>query len=73
MVTRLQALKSIGEVSAWLYAVKLFSWRQFQNHRQVGALAGLTATPRESSDLSLELGISKAGNARIRAIAIELA
>ena len=73
MVTQLQALKGVGEVSAWLYAVEFFSWRDFRNRRQVGALAGLTATPRESGDVSRELGISKAGNMRIRALAIELA
>ena len=73
MVAQLQALKGVGEVSAWRYAVEFFSWRQFRNRRQIGALAGLTATPRESGDVSRELGISKAGNARIRALAIELA
>ena len=73
MVTQLQQLRGVGEVSAWLYATEFFSWRQFRNRRQVGALAGLTATPRESGDVSRELGISKAGNALIRALAIELA
>jgi transposase len=73
MVLRLLALKGISEVSAWLYTTEFFSWRQFRNRRQVGGLAGLTATTRESGDTTREQGISKAGNARIRALAIELA
>ncbi|MGZ8492783.1 MAG: IS110 family RNA-guided transposase [Gemmatirosa sp.] len=73
MVEQLLALKGIGEVSAWLYATEFFSWRQFRNRRQVGSLAGLTATPRASGDTHQELGISKVGSARIRALAIELA
>jgi transposase len=73
MVARLQALKGVGEVGAWLYATEFFSWRAFRNRRQVGALAGLTATPRDSGATHQELGISKAGNAIIRALAIELA
>jgi transposase len=73
MVQRLFALRGIGEVSAWLYTTEFFSWRQFRNRRQVGGLAGLAATPRESGDTHEELGISKAGNAMIRALAIELA
>ena len=73
MVTRLLALRGIGEVSAWLYTTEFFAWRRFRNRRQVGGLAGLAATPRESGDTRQELGISKAGNALIRALAIELA
>jgi transposase len=73
MVARLRALRGIGDVSAWLYTTEFFSWRQFRNRRQVGGLAGLAATPRDSGDTHQELGISKAGNARVRGLAIELA
>jgi len=72
-VHQLLALRGIGEVSAWLYATEFFSWRAFRNRRQVGALAGLTSTTRSSGDVEREQGISKAGNARIRALAVELA
>jgi transposase len=44
-----------------------------RNRRQVGALTGLTGTPYRSGTLVHEQGISRAGNAQIRAIAIELA
>ena len=73
MARRLLALRGIGEVGAWLCTTEFFGWRQFRNRRQVGGLAGLTATPRESGDTHQELGISKAGNVRIRGLAIELA
>jgi transposase len=73
MIERLQSLRGVGEVSAWLYATEFFSWRAFRNRREVGALAGLTGTTRASGDTTREQGISKAGSARIRALAIELA
>jgi transposase len=72
-VEQLRALRGIGEVSAWLYATEFFGWRAFRNRRQVAGLAGLTPTMRASGDREQEQGISKAGNARIRALAIELA
>jgi transposase len=72
-VRRLLRLKGIGVNSAWLYVMEFFSWRQFRNRREVGALAGLTPTPYQSGESSHEQGISKAGNKHIRAIGIELA
>jgi len=72
-VEQLRALRGVGEVSAWLYATEFFSWRAFRNRRQVAGLAGLTPTMRSSGDVEREQGISKAGNARIRALAVELA
>ena len=73
IVTQLTALRGIGEISAWLYATEFFSWRAFRNRREVAALAGLAPTTRASGDAAREHGISKAGNVRVRALAIELA
>lgn len=70
---QLLAVRGIGEVSAWLYAAEFFAWRRFHNRREVGALAGLCSTGRRSGDVAREHGISKAGNPRVRALAIELA
>jgi transposase len=72
-VRQLLALRAIGRESAWLYVMEFFSWRQFANRREVGALAGLTPTPYQSGDQQHEQGIAKAGNRRIRAMAIEIA
>lgn len=73
MVDQLLALRGIGEVSAWLYTTEFFGWRAFRNRRQVAGAAGLTPTTQASGDTEHEQGISKAGNAMIRALAIELA
>lgn len=73
-VLRLQELKGIGENSGWLFVVEFFGWRQFRNRREVASLAGLTPMPYQSGDtVNIEQGISKAGNRRIRAMAIEIA
>jgi transposase len=72
-VRNLVRLKGVGITSAWLYTMELFAWREIRNRRELGALAGLTPTPHQSGDDSRELGISKAGNNHVRAIAIELA
>jgi len=73
LVRRLLRLRGIGVNSAWLYVMEFFGWRQFQNRREVGGLAGLTPTPYQSGELSREQGIGKAGNRYIRAMAIEIA
>jgi transposase len=72
-VERLVALRGIGEASAWLLVMELFGWRTFNNRREVGALLGLTATPYQSGESTHEQGISKAGNRRVRALAVQLA
>ena len=72
-VRQLLALQGIGMNSAWLYVMEFFAWREFRNRREVGALAGLTPTPYQSGDSHREQGIAKAGNRRIRAMAIEIA
>jgi transposase len=73
-VRRLQELKGIGENSAWLFVVEFFGWRQFRNRREVASLAGLTPMPYQSGDtVNVEQGISKAGNRRVRTMAIEIA
>ena len=72
-VRQLLRLKAIGMNSAWVYVMEFFAWRNFRNRREVGSLAGLTPTPYRSGESAHEQGISKAGNRRIRAMAIEIA
>jgi transposase len=72
-VRKLLRLKGIGMNSAWVYVMEFFSWRGFHNRREVGSLAGLTPTPYQSGESAKEQGISKAGNRRIRSMAIEIA
>jgi transposase len=72
-VRQMKRLHGIGINSSWLFVMEFFGWREFENRRQVGSLAGLTPTPHESGAMSRELGIDKAGNPRIRSMAIEIA
>jgi transposase len=72
-VVKLASLYGIGSVSSWTFVMEFFGWRQFQNRKEVGALAGLTPTPYDSGKSSREQGISKAGNQRIRGLAVEIA
>jgi transposase len=72
-VRQLFMLRGIGVNSAWLYVMEFFAWRDLQTPKQVGALAGLTPTPYQSGQSRRELGIAKAGNRHIRAMAIEIA
>ena len=72
-VAKLALLYGVGSVSSWTFVMEFFGWRQFQNRREVGALAGLTPTPYDSGKSLREQGISKAGNQHIRALAVEIA
>jgi transposase len=69
----LLGLRAIGVNSAWLFVKEFFVWRQIRNSRQLGSLAGLTPTPYQSGGSSHEQGISKAGNRRLRTMAVEIA
>jgi transposase len=73
-VRQLLLLRAIGMNGAWLFVMEFFAWRQFRNRRQVGGLSGLSPTPyRSGDDLKREQGIDKAGNPRVRTMAIEIA
>jgi transposase len=72
-VRALFALKGIGLGAAWTWGLEFFSWRNFRNGKQVGALSGLAPTPYQSGDSNHELGISRAGNRWVRGLAIEIA
>ena len=72
-VRRLMLLRGIGPVFGWTLTMEFYGWREFRNKKQVGALAGLVGTPFNSGTMEHEQGISKMGNPRVRALAIELA
>ena len=73
LVRRLLELRGIGGQTAWLFVTELFAWRQFRNRREVGGITGMVGTPYSSGLLKHEQGISKAGNKRVRAMAIQIA
>ncbi len=71
-VKQLTLLRGIGNRSSWILIHEVFGWRHFHNRKQVGAFPGLVPTPFSSGTLSREQGISKAGNARIRWLMVEI-
>lgn len=72
-VTRLQALRGIGDAGATTLGVEVFAWRTFRNRREVGGFLGLTPTPYASGTLRHEQGISKVGPPALRALLVQLA
>lgn len=71
MVARLTTLRGIGEIGARLLVHEAF-YRRFTNRREVGGYFGLDGTPYNSGQAARDQGISKAGNPRGRAMAVEL-
>jgi transposase len=68
---KLARLRGIGPVFSWNLVFE-FLWRHFDNVKQVGAAAGLTPSAYQSGELRHDLGISKAGNRKIRTLMVEL-
>jgi transposase len=69
---KLARVKGVGTQTGWRLAHE-FLWRSFRNRREVGAASGLVGCPYDSGESRVEQGISKAGNARVRATMTELA
>ena len=67
----LRTLRGIGpEFTMVLWSEGLF--RHFANRRQLASYAGLAPTPWQSGAVAREQGVSKAGNARLRTMMIQL-
>jgi len=73
MIEQLMALVAVGHHTAWILVQEIFGWRVYANHRQLSASVGLCPTPYNSGQTNREQGISKAGNAKVRALLIQLA
>lgn len=70
---QLQRLRGLGTVGPWVLVGELFGWRTFKNRRELAGSVGLGSSPYRSGDLEHDRGISKAGNARVRTLMVELA
>jgi transposase len=70
---RLVQLKGVAVTSASVLLDEGLVWRAFRNRRQIGGLLGFAPTPYDSGESTREQGISRAGNARLQAISIQLA
>ena len=73
MVALLASVRGVGMTSAWPLVMELFGWRDFKNRREVCGAVGLGGTPYSSGKTDRDQGISKAGNARVRRLMVELA
>lgn len=72
-VRQLVHLKGVATTSACVLLEEGLVWRAFQNRRQIGGLLGFAPTPYDSGESAREQGISRAGNARLQAVSIQLA
>ena len=72
-IEQLMTLVGIGMNSSWKFVMEFFGWREFKNGKQIGQLSGLAPTPYDSGAGQREQGISKAGNVRVRTLAVEMA
>jgi transposase len=70
---RLTQLRAIGPTSGLLFSAELLGTRTFRNPRALGALSGLVPVPYRSDQRVQDQGISKAGRAELRRVAIQVA
>ena len=66
-------MRGVAETSAAVFSAELFGTRTFANGRQLGALTGLVPVPYRSDQRVQDQGISKAGRAELRRVAIQIA
>jgi transposase len=69
----LRRLGAIAQESSFVFATELLGWRTFANRRELAGAVGITGTPFQSGACEQEQGISKAGNARMRTMLVEIA
>jgi transposase len=72
MIASLGRLACVGEETAAVLAREMLC-RDFHDRRSLAAFTGLTPSPYSSGRLDHDQGISKAGNAIVRARLIQLA
>jgi transposase len=70
---RLVQLKGVATTSAAVLLAEGLEWRAFRNRREIGGLLGFAPAHYNSGATTHDQGISRAGNARLQAIRIELA
>jgi transposase len=72
-VRQLVQLKGVATTSASVLLEEGLVWRAFRNRRQIGGILGFAPTPYDSGESTREQGMSRAGNARLQAVSIQLA
>jgi transposase len=72
-VHTLQQVRAIGPCGAWVLATEIFGWRGIRNGRELGALVGLSPALYQSGATQRDRGITRAGNAHVRRMMVQLA
>lgn len=70
---RLARLKGVGVTGTTVLLEEGLVWREFRNRRQIGGLLGFAPVHFQSGDMARDQGISRAGNARLQSVTIQLA
>jgi len=70
---RLVRLKGVATTSAAVLLEEGLVWREFRNRREVGGVVGFAPVKYDSGERSRDQGISRAGNARLQSVSIQLA
>ena len=66
-------VRAIGAGGAWVLATEIFGWRAIRNGRELGALVGLAPALYQSGATQRDRGITRAGNAHVRRMMVQLA
>jgi transposase len=72
-LAQLQTMRAIGPIGASGLATEIFGWRRIRNGRELGALVGLVPAPYQSGETDYDQGITRAGNAHVRRVIVQLA
>lgn len=72
-VRRATMFRGVGVTTAWGLVVEMFGWRKFANRRELSAYVGIDGKRHDSGDTDKDQGITRKGNGRVRALAIQLA
>jgi transposase len=70
---RLVQVKGVAETSASVLLDEGLLWREFRNRRELGGLLGFAPAHYNSGTAERDQGISRAGNAHLQAVSIQLA
>jgi transposase len=72
-LAQLLTVRAIGPIGASVLATEIFGWRRIRNGRELGALVGLVPAPYQSGERDYDQGITRAGNAHVRRVIVQLA
>jgi transposase len=72
-LAQLLTIRAIGPIGASVLATEIFGWRRIRNGRELGALVGWVPAPYQSGETDYDQGITRAGNAHVRRVIVQLA